>query len=174
MTKIHLVVMGVAGCGKTSIARALSQRLGWEFAEADDFHPLANIAKMSAGIPLTDEDRWPWLASIAAWTKRQDDAGTSTVVTCSALRRAYRDIIRSVPGRTVFIHLDGSPSLIRARMEARPGHFMPASLLPSQFATLEPLQADEDGFAVPIDADVDDVVADIISRLPALTRPPTP
>lgn len=139
MTNTHLVVMGVAGCGKTTLAAALSKELGWQFAEGDEFHPAANIAKMSAGHPLNDEDRWPWLDRIVAWTADQDAQEHSTVVTCSALKRAYRDRLATAPGRTLFLHLVGSPDLLGERMAHREGHYMPTSLLPSQFAALEPL-----------------------------------
>lgn len=151
MTYTHLVVMGVAGSGKSTLARALSEKLDWVFAEGDGFHPEANIAKMSAGQPLDDEDRWPWLDRIVTWVADEDAQGHSTVVTCSALKRAYRDRLATAPGRTVFLHLVGSPELLGARMAARSGHFMPASLLPSQFATLEPLELGtrgEHGFTI--------------------------
>ena len=146
----HVVVMGVAGSGKTTVAHILGERLGWVVAEADDFHPAANVAKMAAGHPLTDEDRWPWLEAIAAWIGEQDAAGRSSIVTCSALKRAYRDVLATAPGRVRFLHLAGSPDLIGERMTHRTGHFMPPTLLPSQFATLEPLQSDEDGVTVPV------------------------
>ena len=140
MTNTHLVVMGVAGSGKSTLAAALSDKLGWVFAEGDDFHPKANVAKMSAGQPLDDADRWPWLDRIVEWTTGQDAQGHSKVVTCSALKRAYRDHLAAAPGRPVFLHLVGSPELLEERMATRSGHFMPTSLLPSQFATLEPLE----------------------------------
>lgn len=146
----HLVVMGVSGSGKTTVARILADRLGWTFAEADEFHPEANVAKMAAGTPLTDEDRWPWLRAIAAWIGDREQAGESSVVTCSALRRAYRDILVGAPGDVRFVHLAGTPDLIEGRMAHRSGHFMPVSLLPSQFATLEPLEPDEPGVEVPV------------------------
>lgn len=165
MTNTHLVVMGVAGSGKSTVAQGLEERLGWAYAEGDDFHPIANIAKMSSGTPLADTDRWPWLDSIAAWTAREDAAGHSTIVTCSALRRAYRDRLRTAPGRTLFVHLAGSEELLAERMNARPGHFMPPSLLPSQLATLEPLDADEDGTVLDIDATIPEIVEAAISRL---------
>jgi carbohydrate kinase (thermoresistant glucokinase family) len=158
MTHTHLVVMGVAGSGKSTVARALQDRLGWPMAEGDEFHPIANIRKMSEGHPLTDADRWPWLAAIAAWTTTQDVAGHDTIVTCSALRRVYRDRLREAPGRTVFLHLTGSPELLAERMTARTNHFMPPSLLPSQFATLEPLGRDEAGAAVDIDTSITAIV----------------
>lgn len=158
MTTTHLVVMGVAGCGKSTVAEGLRDLLGWPLAEGDDFHPAENIAKMSSGTPLTDEDRWPWLDSIAEWTAEQGRAGNSTIVTCSALRRVYRDRLRLAPGRTIFVHLVGTPELLAERMNARPGHFMPPSLLPSQLATLEPLDAAEAGVVIEIDQPVDAIV----------------
>ena len=164
MTNVHLVVMGVAGCGKSTVAEELARRLGWELAEGDDFHPEANIAKMSSGTPLTDEDRWPWLDLIAEWTAEQDGAGKNTVVTCSALRRIYRDRLRNAPGRTLFVHLVGSPELLEHRLSSRSGHFMPPTLLPSQLATLEP--PDPAGVMV-VDGgcDTDSVVTAIVSAL---------
>ncbi len=145
------MVMGVSGTGKTTVARLLASRLGWTFAEGDDFHPAANVAAMASGRALTDEDRWPWLGSIAAWMGSADAAGTSSVVTCSALRRVYRDVLRTAPGRVRFVHLTGPDALVASRMAARSDHFMPPTLLPSQLATLEPLGPDEDGATVPVD-----------------------
>ncbi|MEA5455053.1 gluconokinase [Sinomonas sp. JGH33] len=136
---MHIVVMGVAGSGKTTVAAALAKRLGWELAEADEFHPQANIDKMASGVPLTDEDRWPWLRSIRDWMSEQARAGRSTVLTCSALKHSYRELLAEAEGRVVFAHLDGSPELLAERMSGRSGHFMPTTLLPSQLATLEPL-----------------------------------
>ena len=144
----HLVLMGVAGCGKTTAAINLHNALGWPVAEADDFHPEANIAKMSRGVPLTDEDRWPWLESLRAWMSEQADRGTRTIVTCSALKRSYRDLLVGAHGRVLFIHLVADEDALRERMEHREGHFMPSALLPSQFADLEPLADDEDGVTV--------------------------
>jgi len=148
---VHLVVMGVSGTGKTTIGRLLADRLGWTFAEGDDFHSPENVARMHAGVPLDDEARLPWLRAVRDWTAEQDAAGHSTVVTCSALRVVYRDVLREAPGRTRFVHLVGDASLVGARMQQRAGHFMPPSLLPSQLATLEPLGDDEDGVVVPVD-----------------------
>lgn len=165
MTNTHLVVMGVAGCGKSTVGRELATRLGWTLAEGDDFHPVSNIVKMSSGTPLTDDDRWPWLDSITAWTAERDRAGESTVVTCSALRRVYRDRLRRAPGRTLFVHLAGSQEQLAARLTARPGHFMPLSLLPSQLATLEPLEPDEAGVVLDIAASVPELVEQAIGRL---------
>ncbi|HKJ11144.1 MAG TPA: gluconokinase [Ornithinimicrobium sp.] len=139
----HLVVMGVSGSGKSTVGKAIAERLGWEFAEGDDFHPPENKAKMERGDPLVDEDRWPWLEKLAGWTAGRDEEGTSTVVTCSALRAVYRDILRR-GGETFFVHLVGDKDLLMERMQGRE-HFMPASLLDSQLDTLEPLGPDEPG-----------------------------
>lgn len=139
----HLVVMGVAGSGKSTIAAALSQQLGWACAEADEFHPQTNIQKMSRGIPLQDEDRWPWLQQIQNWMTTQAKAGKSTVLTCSALKQRYRQLLAQAEGRVLFLHLHGEADLIGQRMQGREGHFMPPTLLPSQLATLEPLSDDE-------------------------------
>ena len=143
MESLHVVVMGVAGAGKTTVSSALAERLGWVLAEADEFHPQANIDKMTSGVPLTDDDRWPWLRSIRDWMTAQSAAGNSTVLTCSALKRSYRRLLADADGRVIFAHLDGSPELLAERMASRAGHFMPTGLLPSQLATLEPLTADE-------------------------------
>jgi gluconokinase len=139
----HLVVMGVAGSGKSTIAAALSKHLGWASAEADEFHPQSNIDKMSKGIPLQDEDRWPWLQQIQNWMTGQARAGQSTVLTCSALKQSYRKLLAEADGRVLFIHLHGDAALLSQRMQGREGHFMPPTLLPSQLATLEPLTAEE-------------------------------
>lgn len=147
--KTVLVVMGVAGCGKTTVAHQLATRLGWTFAEADDFHPPANVEKMSSGVPLTDDDRWPWLADIRTWI---DTTPTDAVITCSALRRSYRDVLSAANARVRFVHLDGTVDQLSARLSARIGHFMPASMLASQLDTLERLEPDEDGVVIPIDA----------------------
>lgn len=139
----HLVVMGVAGSGKSTIAAALSQQLGWACAEADEFHPQSNISKMTQGIPLQDGDRWPWLQEIQGWMSAQAAAGQSTVLTCSALKQSYRQLLSEAGGRVLFVHLDGGADLIGQRMQGREGHFMPPTLLPSQLATLEPLTTGE-------------------------------
>ncbi|MGX1161982.1 gluconate kinase (SKI family) [Arthrobacter sp. SLBN-100] len=139
----HLVVMGVAGSGKSTLAAALSQQLGWVCAEADEFHPQSNIEKMSQGIPLQDEDRWPWLQEIQNWMTVKAQAGTSTVLTCSALKQSYRRLLAQAEGRVLFLHLHGEADLIGQRMQGREGHFMPPTLLPSQLATLEPLSDEE-------------------------------
>lgn len=169
-TPVQLVVIGVAGSGKTTVARALAHRLGCPFADADDLHPPANVAKMSAGIPLTDEDRWPWLDAIAAWIRARAAAGETAVVTCSALKRAYRDVLRASSSGALFVHLTGAPALLAARIGGRHGHFMAPSMLESQLATLEPLAPDEPGFAVDVTPPPDAIADAVLERL----RAPTP
>jgi carbohydrate kinase (thermoresistant glucokinase family) len=161
--------MGVSGVGKTTVAETLADVLGADFAEGDLFHPEANITKMSSGAPLTDDDRWPWLEALAAWTRERRSDGVSTVVACSALRRAYRDVLRRDVPETFFLHLTGDPELIRDRMRAR-RHFMPPDLLQSQFETLEPLGPDENGVVV----DVAQAVRDIVDRAVAALATRTP
>jgi gluconokinase len=141
----NVVVMGVSGVGKTTVARLLSERLAHPYAVADDFHPPANIAKMSAGTPLDDADRQPWLEAIGTWLQQQNDAGVGGVVTCSALKRRYRDTLRAACPDVWFLHLAGPHDLVADRIGHRAGHFMPVSLLDSQYSTLEPLAADERG-----------------------------
>ena len=136
-----LVIMGVSGVGKSTIAALLSQRLSWDFAEGDAMHPTANVEKMSAGLPLDDADRWPWLEIVASWIRTHTDAGQPGIITCSALKRVYRDVLRGP--NVVFVHLAGPTDLIGERIEARTDHFMPPALLRSQVATLEPLGSDE-------------------------------
>lgn len=154
--------MGVSGAGKTTIAEILACRLGWQEAEADDFHPAANVAKMHDGIPLTDEDRWPWLVTLRDWISA---APGSVILTCSALKRSYRDVLRSAHARVEFLHLDGDHDVIRSRIMARTGHFMPASLLDSQFATLEPLQPDEQGLVVDVEDDPEGIADRAMAEL---------
>ncbi|MFD4142290.1 gluconokinase [Streptomyces sp. NPDC058572] len=143
-----VVVMGVAGTGKTTIGPLLAAALGVPYAEGDDFHPPANIAKMSAGTPLDDADRWPWLDAIGRWAHARE--GLGGVVSSSALKRSYRDRLRAAAPGAVFLHLTGDRALIEKRMSERKGHFMPAALLDSQFATLQPLAADEAGVGVDV------------------------
>ena len=163
---IHVVVMGVAGCGKSTVAEAIHERLGYVYAEGDDFHPQANIDKMSAGIPLTDEDRWPWLNVINSWMVAREALDENTVVSSSALKRSYREVLaKDVP--TFFIHLNGSHELIQQRLSERKGHFMPPALLPSQFAILEPLVSEENGVEISIEGSVDEMVDRAIEALNA-------
>lgn len=162
-----IVVMGVSGSGKTTVARLLADRLGLPYAEADDFHPAANIAKMSAGIPLDDEDRAPRLRALGGWLGAHGRAGSGGVVTCSALKRGYRDILRAGCPDIFFLHLDGSHQLVEHRLAARTGHFMPASLLDSQYALLEPLQADEHGAVL----DVGPTPEHLVEKAVELLRP---
>jgi gluconokinase len=161
----HVIVMGISGSGKTTIATELAERLGWTFAEADEFHPAANIAKMTSGTPLTDEDRRPWLEALRDWMTEKARGGHSTVLTCSALRRSYRDILAQAEGRVRFVHLLGDADLVRERMRTRHGHFMPDSLLPSQISTLEPLQPDEQGVRIENTGTPHAVTTDVIDRL---------
>lgn len=156
-----LVVMGVSGSGKSTVGAALAQRLRVPFADADDFHPQANIDKMSAGIPLDDHDRGPWLDAIGEWLAAHPDGG---VMSCSALKRSYRDRLRHHAHGVEFVHLAGTPEVLARRMAGRPGHFMPASLLRSQLATLEPLQPDERGVTLDIDQGVDDLVQQYVDQ----------
>ena len=143
-----VVVMGVSGSGKSTVAAELVSRLGWDFAEGDEFHPPENVEKMRAGTPLTDEDRWPWLDRVRAWIRAHTESGTPGVITCSALRRSYRDVLCDGHPSVWFAHVTADPELIRSRVEHRRGHYMPPSLLDSQLATLEPLQPDEPGAEV--------------------------
>ncbi|HEY0641837.1 MAG TPA: gluconokinase [Nocardioides sp.] len=161
---VHLVFMGVSGSGKSTIARAVQQELGWEFAEGDDFHSPANVAKMREGTPLTDADRWGWLESLAAWTAERDARGEPTIIACSALRRAYRDVLRRGGAGTFFVHATGDKHLILERMNARE-HFMPPSLLESQLDTLEPLEPDEAGMDVDPAQPVELIAAQVLDRI---------
>jgi gluconokinase len=153
-----VIVMGVSGSGKSTVAHGIATALGWEFAEGDAFHSEANVAKMRSGQPLTDEDRWPWLCSIGDWISEKTAAGESAVVTCSALRRAYRDVLREGRPNVRFLHVQAPSEVIQDRMEHRPGHYMPPSLLPSQLAVLEPLEPDEPGVCVTNEGDPGEVV----------------
>ncbi|HEU5159108.1 MAG TPA: gluconokinase [Streptosporangiaceae bacterium] len=157
--------MGVSGSGKTTVGRLLADRLGWEFADADDFHSAANVAKMRAGTPLSDADRAAWLRRIAAWIDDRVAAGKDGVVTCSALKRAYRDTLRRP--EVAFVYLDGDRDLIARRMAERRGHFFPAALLDSQFRDLEPPGPDERSHTVSIEGEPEETVRRIMSRLDA-------
>ncbi|TPG19843.1 gluconokinase [Pedococcus bigeumensis] len=158
--------MGVSGSGKTTVGAALAQRLRVPFADADDFHPEANIAKMSAGIPLDDADRAPWLRAIADWLVEHSESGG--VASCSALKRSYRDVLTDAAPHAVYLHLHGDRDVLAARVAGRPGHFMPAALIDSQFATLEGLQPDEIGAVLDVAEPVDTLVDESLTVLSSL------
>jgi gluconokinase len=164
-----VVVMGVSGSGKSTIATGVAKRAGWVLLEGDSFHPSANVAKMHAGIPLTDADRWPWLHAIAAREDQLRAAGTSAVVACSALKKAYRDILVGPRPDVILLYLRGSKSVIGARVAARQGHFMPPALLDSQFATLEEPGPDEHPLVVelggPPEAEIENAMRQLQDRL---------
>lgn len=144
----HIVVMGVSGAGKSTTGEALARHLGWPFVEGDAFHPPENVAKMRAGVALDDADRAPWLRALAAEIARNERLGQSSVMGCSSLKRAYRDILRQGAPKVRFVHVHGPRELLESRLSHREGHFFPAKLLDSQLATLEMLAADEDGVVV--------------------------
>lgn len=156
-----IVVMGVSGSGKSTVATALAGRLDRAYLDADDLHPVINVAKMARGEPLTDVDRAPWLDAVAAWI----DAHGASVVACSALRRAYRDRLRVARRAVTFVHLDPPADVLRSRLTHRQGHFMPASQLAGQLATLEPLEPDEGGLRVVREGSVDETVAAILAAI---------
>jgi gluconokinase len=161
---MHIVVMGVSATGKTTVAVQLAEELGCEFVEGDELHPRRNIEKMEQGVPLTDEDRWPWLQAIAELVAVRDFEGTSTVVTCSALRRSYRDVLRDA-APTFFVHLHAPFEVLEERMQSRTKHFMPPSLLRSQFDTLEDLGDDESGAVVDVSPELDEVVEEAVNAV---------
>jgi gluconokinase len=160
-----VVVMGVSGCGKTTIGKLLASRLHWEFEDADRFHPASNVDKMHKGIPLTDEDRWPWLDAIAAWIDKTRQAGRHGVIACSALKRRYRDVLIGNRADVRLVYLQGSETLIASRIATRREHFMPRSLLHSQFDALEEPGPDENPIIVSIESKPDAIVARIIAAL---------
>ena len=169
-----IVVMGVSGCGKTTVARLLAQRLGWRFAEADEFHAAANVEKMRAGIPLTDEDRAPWLAAIARYIDEARASGTPSVVTCSALKRRYRDVIVGSRPDVALVYLEGDYDTIAQRLEGRQHHYMPVSLLQSQFDALEEPGRDENPIVAPIQRSAGEIVTGLVAALgprPGVQRP---
>jgi len=171
-TPCALIVMGVSGAGKSTVAEALSGRLGWRCEDGDKFHPASNVAKMSAGQPLTDEDRWPWLKAIGERMEVERDTGHGVVVSCSALKHVYRDCLRKeVHGRVQFILLDGSRQLIGERMRRRKGHFMPPALLDSQFATLERPTADEHATVLDISHTIPSLVTEAVQAVTAEAVP---
>jgi gluconokinase len=158
-----VLVTGVSGSGKTTVGKKLAARLGWDYAEADEFHPKANIEKMRAGIPLTDDDRMPWLRAIADWIRQRLAEGRPAVVSSSALKRRYRDMLRRPGVRSVF--LDGGQETIARRIRSRKGHFFPADLLDSQFRELEPPGPDEESVRISVEQTADDAVQEIIDTL---------
>lgn len=164
-----LVVMGVSGSGKSTVAAMVSTRLGWDFEEGDELHPPDNVAKMAAGHPLTDADRRPWLRRVAAWIIDHTAAGRPGVITCSALRRSYRDVLRGE--HVVFVYLTGDRGQIAQRIAARHGHYMPASLLDSQFATLEPPDPDEQVIRLDVGATPSELATEVIERLHLVPEP---
>lgn len=158
-----LVVMGVSGSGKSTVAGLLAGRLGWDFQEGDDLHPRANVEKMAAGHPLTDDDRMPWLARVAEWITTRTAVGRPGIITCSALKHSYRDVLRG--DNVVFVHLLGPPELISRRLSSRVDHYMPPSLLESQFATLEPPTAGEQVITIDVGRPPRTQAADVIQAL---------
>ena len=157
--------MGVSGCGKTTVATILAGRLGWPFEEGDALHPEANIEKMAAGRPLTDADRWPWLTNVADWIEQRLDAEENGLITCSALKRSYRDLINRRGSGVIFVFLTGSKETIGARLAARHGHFMRASLLESQFADLEEPAADEAAIRMEVGPPAAEIANQIVDDL---------
>ncbi|MER7474955.1 gluconokinase [Micromonospora sp. NPDC000018] len=169
----HVVVMGVSGAGKTTVAQGISARTGLAFAEADEFHSPANVAQMRAGVPLDDAARLPWLRDLAAWMAARSAEGVSTVLACSALKRSYRDVLRQGPPSVEFVHLDGPAEVIRDRMARRAGHYMPASLLESQLATLEQPHPDESVLVLDVSLTPDELVSAAVDGLGLRTGLPT-
>lgn len=161
-----ILLMGVSGSGKSTIGAALAQKLGWPYADADEFHPPANVAKMRSGEPLTDDDRWPWLKAIAAHIDETRAEGRHAIVSCSALKRVYRDILIGARDDVRLVLLDGTKEEIFARMSARKDHFMPLALLDSQFATLERPGEDERAIAVSIDGTPEEIATAILRAFP--------
>ena len=160
-----VVLMGVSGSGKTTIGELLAKRLGWRFIEGDEYHPRENVEKMAAGVPLEDADRWPWLEKLAGLIGEHEAAGQSSVLACSALKRAYRDLLRKGAPRVRFLHLHGAREVLQARVDRRKGHFFPPGLLASQYATLEPLAPEEDGIVVDVALDPDSQVRAALAGL---------
>ena len=162
---VILVVMGVSGCGKTTVGQALAHHLGCEFAEGDQFHPPQNVAKMAAGTPLTDDDRWGWLKTLSARMAQARAKGQSLVLSCSALRKPYRDILREGAPRAWFVHLHGNIGVLHQRMASRPGHYMPPSLLQSQLDTLEMPEADERVVSLDIATPLPEMVSSVMAAI---------
>jgi len=172
----HVVVMGVSGSGKTTVAEGISAATGLTFAEADGFHPPSNVELMRAGVPLDDGQRWPWLRELAGWMAARAAEGVSTVLACSALKLSYRDMLRQGPPSVDFVFLHGSAEVIRDRISRRAGHYMPASLLDSQIATLEPPRPDERVLTLDVASTPEELVSAAVDRLglPIVRRVSTP
>jgi len=164
MNRTVYVVMGITGSGKSTVGAALARKLGVDFVEGDDFHPVENVQRMASGIPLTDDDRASWLSALAARIREARDAGAGLVVTCSALKRSYRDVLRAAAPDLQFIFLSGPRVLISERLAERRGHFMPASLLDSQLETLETPAFEEHAWEFDIDGSAQQIVDDIVAR----------
>lgn len=161
--------MGVSGSGKSTVAGILAGALKWDLEEGDDLHPASNVAKMASGTPLTDEDRWPWLETIAAWIRTHADADAPGIVTCSALKRSYRDVLkRGAEDQVVFVHLAGTRDRISGRLNARMDHFMPSTLLDTQLSTLEPIEPDEHAIVVDVGPPPAEIAARVIEKLEEL------
>lgn len=165
-----LVFMGVSGSGKSTAAEAFAEEMKWPFAEADEFHPQANVDKMSQGIALDDEDRWPWLRDIRDWVSQQSHQGVNVVLTCSALKKSYRLLLEEAEADVRFVLLHADRDTLEARMQQRQNHYMPASLLDSQLATLEPLEADEPGVTIDAQRAIEQIVADTRAYLGLAAR----
>ena len=165
-----IIVMGVAGSGKSSVGGMIAERLGWPFLEGDAFHTTANKAKMEGGTPLTDEDRWPWLDAMAAHLGKIDAAGANAVLACSALRKTYRDRLRAGADNMQFVHLAGTKALLATRIGGRTGHYMPPALLDSQLATLEPPGPDEGAITLDIGKPVDTLADAVLAALELNSR----
>lgn len=161
----HVVVMGVSGCGKTTVAEGLAKALGWPLDEGDDYHPQANVDKMKKHIPLEDADRWPWLQILADRISARDRDGISSILSCSSLKRSYRDLLRTGAPHVRFVHLYGEQSVLAARLASRKGHFFPPDLLASQYSALEQLQQDEVGFVVDIELNTATQISESLRRL---------
>ena len=167
----HYIIMGICGCGKTTVAEAMQQQLHCPFAEGDDFHTQANRDKMGAGIPLNDDDRRPWLERLRDWMSEQAQHGVRhTIVTCSALKHSYRDILRQAQGEVHFVHLSPPIEANRERMESRQGHYMKASMIQSQLDTLQPLAADEQGVVITSAGAPDEVMVEVMRYVNAQGR----
>jgi gluconokinase len=164
MNRNLYVVMGITGSGKSTVGAILAHRLGVDFIEGDDYHPVENVRRMASGIPLTDDDRAGWLRALAGRIREARDAGTGMVLTCSALKRSYRDVLRAAAPELQFVFLEGTKALIAERLASRRGHFLPTSLLESQLATLEEPEADEDTWTYEIHESAEKIVDDIVAR----------